>query len=309
MNPLRMLFLAGSLFLTGCSSPVPRFFVRMFSQIGDSIEPVAHKVAEPILPDVGLSVLWVGHATVLIQIHDKVFITDPMFTNTSGMLAKRIVEPGISPSSLGRLDFTLISHIHLDHFSFGSLDMLPKNGKLILPFGGLDYSPEFGFSETRELKTWETLEEDGVKITAVPVRHFAGRYAFDTFWMRDHGFTGYVIEYKGKTVFIGGDTAYQDEFFKEIGKRFHIDLAILPIAPVEPRDFMGRVHVDPKEAVQIFEDLGARIMIPMHHRTFNQGFDPTPNYAQRLLEDISEQKGLRERILVLRIGEQRILEH
>jgi len=309
MKFFQAVFLLAVFLFAGCSSPIPRFFVRMFSQIGDPIESVPNKIVNPILPDVGLSVLWVGHATMLIQIHDKVFLTDPMFTNTTGMLAKRIVEPGIDAKSLKRLDYTLISHIHLDHFSFGSLDLLPKNGKLILPSGGLDYSPEFGFSETRELKTWETLEEDGVKITAVPVRHFAGRYAFDTFWMRDRGFTGYVIEYKGKTVFIGGDTGYDPEFFKETGKRFHIDLAILPIAPVEPRDFMGRVHVDPKEAVQIFEDLGARIMIPMHHRTFNQGFDPTPDHAQRLLEGISEHKGLRDRILVLRIGEQWVLEH
>ncbi len=308
MKSFQAVFFLAAFLITGCSSPIPRFFVRMFSQIGDPIESVPNKIVDPIHANVGLSVLWVGHATILIQIHDKVFITDPVFTNSVGMLAKRSVEPGIDPLSISKLDYTLISHIHLDHFSFGSLDKLPKNGKLILPFGGLDYSPEFGFSETRELKTWEVLEEDGVKITAVPVRHFAGRYAFDTFWMRDRGFTGYVIEYRGKTVFIGGDTGYHPEFFKETGKRFHIDVAILPIAPVEPRDFMGRVHVDPKEAVQIFEDLGARIMIPMHHRTFNQGFDPTPDYAQKLLEEISEQKGLRDRILVLRIGEQRILE-
>lgn len=147
-----------------------------------------------------------------------------------------------------------------------------------------------------------------MKITAVPVRHFAGRYAFDTFWMRDRGFTGYVIEYRGKTIFIGGDTGYHPEFFKETGKRFRIDVAILPIAPIEPRDFMGFVHVDPKEAVQVFEDLGARIMIPMHHRTFNQGLDPTPDYAQRLLETIIEERGLKEKILILRVGEQRILE-
>lgn len=70
-------------------------------------------------------------------------------------------------------------------------------------YGGAQYSPEFGFLETRELKTWEVLEEDGVRITAVPVQHFAGRYGFDMSWMRARGFTGYVIEYRGKTIFVG----------------------------------------------------------------------------------------------------------
>lgn len=52
--------------LTGCNPIVNRFAARMLERMDAPIEPVKHRVAHPIRPDVGLSVLRVGHATVLI---------------------------------------------------------------------------------------------------------------------------------------------------------------------------------------------------------------------------------------------------
>ncbi|MBF8297145.1 MAG: uncharacterized protein HW389_3690, partial [Bacteroidetes bacterium] len=104
--------------ISGCNSLASRFMARAIEQAGEPIRPVEQIVASPIRASVGLSILWAGHATVLIQIHDKVIITDPVFTRTVGILAKRSVAPGLDPSSLTRLDAILISHIHFDHFSY-----------------------------------------------------------------------------------------------------------------------------------------------------------------------------------------------
>ncbi len=295
------------LFLSGCSPMVGRFMAKSVNQFSRPVEPIREKITHPVLSNVELSVLWVGHATMLIQIGDKVFLTDPLFTKTVGMVMKRSVEPGIDPLSLKTLDFVLVSHTHFDHFSYGSLDMLPRDASLILPLGALAYTPDFSFRHLQELKPWESLEEDGVRITAVPVQHFSGRYGFDILWMKKKGYTGYVVEYQGITVFFGGDTGYHPELFKEIGRKFNIDLALLPIGPIEPRDFMERNHVDPLQALLIFEDVGARIMIPMHHRTLDQGFDPSPTYAIEQLQSLADARGLAERIISLEIGEQRIL--
>lgn len=281
--------------------------VKSVEQIGKPIAPAARRIEQPLFSDVGLSVLWVGHATVLVQIHDKVFLTDPLFTNTAGMVMRREIQPGLDPASISRVDFTLISHTHFDHFSFGSLDLIPKEGKLLLPLGALLYTPALGFEEIREMKPWDAMRHDGVTITAVPVQHFSGRYGFDILWMRDRGYTGYLIEYQGITVFFGGDTGYHPELFKEIGRRFEVDLAILPIAPIEPRDFMQHNHVDPSEALQIFKDVRARYLLPMHHRTLIQGFDPSPAFALEQLLFLAERDALLDRIVPLDIGEQRIL--
>ncbi|MGH2567763.1 MAG: MBL fold metallo-hydrolase, partial [Bacteroidota bacterium] len=193
-RPSQLLLLLAVL-LTGCTPIVNRFMARTFERIAATSDPAPIKIANPVLNDVGISVVWVGHATTLIQIHDKVFLTDPVFTKTVGMISTRYVEPGIDLSTLAKVDYTLISHTHMDHFSYGSLDMLPKNGKLLLPYGAAMYAPEFHFPETREMKRWEALEENDVRITAVPVRHFGGRYGFDFPWVRDRGYTGWVIVY------------------------------------------------------------------------------------------------------------------
>lgn len=302
-----MLF--GALTISGCDgSLITRFIARTVEHDSDPMERVAEKIAHPILPDVGISILWIGHASVLIQIHDRVFLTDPVFTRTVGMVSSRVVEPGVNPSTLSHVDYVLISHTHFDHLNYGSLGELPKQSKLLVPFGAAKYTPEFGFQETTEMKPWDVVEEDGVRITAVPAQHFGGRYGFDILWTEGQGYTGYVIQYNGKTVYFAGDTGYRDRLFIQIGRRFPIDVALLPIAPMEPREFMSRVHLDPRRAVQAFGELHAKLMIPIHHRTFFQGLEPRITSAQEELESIVAEKRLQERVYIIKIGEQKIVE-
>jgi N-acyl-phosphatidylethanolamine-hydrolysing phospholipase D len=264
-------------------------------------------ITTPILPNPTLAVSWVGHATVLIQIHDRIIITDPFLTNTMGFVAKRFVKAGLDPKLLSRVDATVVSHIHFDHFDYGSLDMLPKNGILAVPEGAAEYTPDFGFKEFFEMKTWEVVERDGIRITAVPAQHFTGRYGFDAAWLGSLGYTGYVIEVDGITVFFAGDTGYKQEMFKEIGRRFKIDLALIPIAPGSMTGVGGRIHVGPAGALMIYKDLGAKFIMPMHFGTLFYGSDANPNEAINRLRELAAQEGLSDKIVGLEIGEQRII--
>ncbi len=293
--------------LSGCNSLVSRFFTKSLAQIPKPTRPIANKIAFPLRPDIGLSVLWVGHATVLIQIHDKVILTDPVFTRTIGLVAKRLTDPGVDPDVITRLHAILISHIHMDHFAYGSLDLLPRTASLYVPPGGIAYTPEFGFSALHAARAWQTIEDGGLQITPVSVQHFGGRYGFDVTWNSEPTWTGYVIEYRGTTIFFAGDTGYDLEYFKAIGRRFRIDVALIPIAPIEPREFMSRFHTDPPEALQIFEDVGAKLMIPIHYETFFQGLEPEASYAKNIMQKLITERGLTERIKILEIGEQVIL--
>src|SRR5690606_37644394 len=78
----------------------------------------------PVTKDARLAVLWIGHATALVQIDDKVILTDPVFTSTVGQVSKRVVEPGLDPKDLPPVDAVLVSHMHYDHLSLGSLEMI-----------------------------------------------------------------------------------------------------------------------------------------------------------------------------------------
>lgn len=229
---------------------------------------------QPVAKDTRLGVLWVGHATALVQIDDKVILTDPVFTSTVGQLGSRLVEPGIDAKDVPPIDAVLISHMHFDHFSFGSLEMIERKVRaLLLPSGGMTYlSDDFSFPAW-ELHTWQAWEKDGLRVTAVPVEHVGFRYGIDDAWMTA-SFTGYVVEYHGMKVYFGGDSAYDQRNFVETGARFpKLDVALIPIAPIEPRDFMRRTHMDPREALQAFIDLGAARMVPIHYDTFVNSTD------------------------------------
>ena len=280
---------------------------RNFAALASDPTPVKTRITNPVRPDARLAVLWIGHATTLVQMDDKFVMTDPVFTDTVGQLSKRLVEPGIDPDFLPTVDVTVISHMHFDHLSYGSLDLVePKLKQLLVPQGGLIYVPNYRF-ETDEVATWHSWQSGDLKVTAVPVEHVGFRYGIDATWMTK-SFSGWVFEYHGLTVYFGGDTAYVKENFTKTAERFpHIDVALLPIAPIHPRGFMKRTHVDPAEAVQAFLDLGAKVMIPVHFDTFVNSEDE-PGEAKRVLEGVMKARDLGpDRVQILGIGEQRVV--
>ncbi len=289
--------------LTGC------VYVRAAGRASGSLFMSPRKVEklkEPIDKNARLAVLWVGHATALVQIDDKVILTDPVFTSTVGQLSKRLVEPGIDPENLPPIDAVVISHLHFDHLSLGSLEMIQQKVRMLLmPRTGATYLTDFGFP-VLELRPWQGYEKDGLRVTAVPVDHVGFRYGADDAWMTE-GFTGYVIEYHGIKVYFGGDTAYDQKLFVDVGQRFPgIDVALLPIGPTEPRELMRRFHADPGEAVQAFIDLGAKRMVPIHYGTFvNSTDEPGDALKQLTAAEKKWDLGKRE-VAVVAIGERRV---
>jgi N-acyl-phosphatidylethanolamine-hydrolysing phospholipase D len=284
-----------------------RATVRATSAFFSSPRPVT-KTKHPVLPDARLAVIWVGHATALIQIDDKVVLTDPVFTSTVGQFSKRLVEPGIDPENLPPIDAVLVSHMHVDHLSLGSLEMIEKRVRaLLLPRGGTAYVTDGWAFPSYELRTWQAWEKNGLRVTAVPVDHVGFRYGADEAWMGD-AFTGYVVEYHGIKVYFPGDTAYDQRVFVETGQRFpNIDLALLPIGPLTPREFMQHYHLDAYQAVQAFIDLGAKRMVPIHYDTFVSSTDE-PGDALRELLRAAKKWDLGDRQIVpLSIGERKVL--
>lgn len=268
---------------------------------------VANKLHDARRPDARLSVLWIGHATALIQLDDKYILTDPVFTPSVGGISRRLVEPGFDAVDLPPLTAAIVSHMHMDHFSYDSLDMLEdKTEHVFLPEGADENLPSYPFA-THVLAPWQSFELDGVHITAVPVQHVGGRFGIDLAWY-PHSFTGYVIEYHGLSVYFGGDTAYAPQLFREAQARFpKLDLALLPICPIAPREYMKLVHMDPLEALDAFKLLGAAVMVPIHFDTFINS-DDLPGECSRLLNREREARQLSAaRVAILAIGEQRVI--
>lgn len=304
--PLRLLASFSLLALGACSFPAT-IFLPTLASVFSTPAAVPNKITRPYRGDARLAVLWVGHATALLQMDDKLILTDPVFTSAVGQISRRLVEPGLDPEDVPPVAVTLISHLHFDHLSLGSLSLLERKiGTLIVPEKGLVYVPDYPF-ESLELPTWSTWEADGLRVTAVPVKHSGYRYGVDRAWM-DTSFTGYVIQYHGLTVYFGGDTAYDHEKVAATAARFpSIDLALLPIAPIHPREHMEDKHIDPREAVQIFLELKARFFVPIHFGTFINSEDAPGEPVAALRLAAQERKLGPSALHILTQGEQQVL--
>src|SRR5436190_515433 len=170
----------------------------------------------PAEPAGGISVTFVGHATVLVRFDGVALLTDPVYSSRL-ILPKRLVEPGVPLAGLPPLDVVLVSH------------------------------------------------RDG-------------------------------------TVFFPGDTAYFPGF-RDYGRRWAIDVALLPIGAYRPPAFR-RVHMNPEDALQTLVDLDARHMVPIHWGTFVVSYEPIDEPVG-WLEELAGERGLTERVAVLRHGESR----
>jgi L-ascorbate metabolism protein UlaG (beta-lactamase superfamily) len=111
---------------------------------------------------------------------------------------------------------------------------------------------------------------------------------------------GFLIKSPDRCLYHCGDSAMFDGF-QEIGKRSSIDLALMPIGAYDAPS--GRpVHMNPEEALDAFEMLGAQSMVPMHHETFPLGGEPIHEPAERLIK-AALQRQIEHRVRLLRDGE------
>ena len=92
--------------------------------------------------------------------------------------------------------------------------------------------------------------------------------------------------------------------FSQARLRFpDIRLAIIPIGAYEPRWFMRDNHIDPEEAVEIFQMCGARYAMAHHWGTFQLTDEPIDEPPRRLREAMRAEAIADERFRVMRPGE------
>ena len=247
-----------------------------------------------------IGVTYIGHATALVQLGPVNLLTDPVYSSRL-VLPKRLVEPGIAIADLPALDVVLVSHGHMDHLDVPTHRRLPKNAVAVCAKNLADLLRPCGYREVIELKWGESFRHRGVRITAVPVKHWGTRGLLPD----NRGYTGFVLESDAGTVFFPGDTAYFPGF-ADYGRHYEIDVALLPIGAYSPPAFR-RVHMNPEDALQAFLDLRARYLVPIHWGTFVVSYEPIEE-PPRWLDQLAADRGVRERVIILRHGESRLFE-
>jgi L-ascorbate metabolism protein UlaG (beta-lactamase superfamily) len=249
----------------------------------------------PDLADGQIGLTWIGHASFLLQTQGVNILIDPNWAKWLKVI-KRIKHPGIQLHDLPEIDLVLVTHAHFDHLDRKTLRQIAEDQPIVVPFEVGNLVHDLGFRSVHELHYWKSFQHGPVKITLTPCHHWGARMLHDS----HRGFGGFIVEAGGRTIFHCGDTAYFDGF-KEIGERFSIDVALMPIGAYDPPS--GReVHMNPEEAVQAFLDLKARRMVPMHYGTFRLSYEPMDEPPERLRRH-AEQHGLAERISFMTEGQ------
>jgi L-ascorbate metabolism protein UlaG (beta-lactamase superfamily) len=98
----------------------------------------------------------------------------------------------------------------------------------------------------------------------------------------------WMIQVGNENIYFAGDSAY-GEHYKQIASQFgNIDLALMPIGPVGPREIVKKAHMDAQEAVHAFIDLNAKKFTPIHWGTFALGTDAFDTALNQLSLAITE---------------------
>jgi L-ascorbate metabolism protein UlaG (beta-lactamase superfamily) len=235
----------------------------------------------------GIRSTLIGHASFLVQVAGLNILIDPVFSDRVSPVSfagpKRVNQPGIDFEKLPPIDVVLVTHGHYDHLDVASLGRLHQRFKprYICPLGNdAVMASSVGGRENVKAFDWGQSTDlgQGVTVHLVPSYHWSARGMTDrrkTLW------ASFVLTTPSGTLYHIGDTGYgAGRFSKDVPTAFGpITRAHIPIGAYEPRWFMRGQHVNPEEAVRIFQDCGAAHAIGHHWGTFqltNEAIDQPP---------------------------------
>lgn len=241
-------------------------------------------------------VTYLGHASLVFEAEGQSIVTDPVFSTRIGRLFTARSSPSTFRSDeLRGVVGVLISHAHHDHLDYPSLARIGRHCPVAVPWGLAPFLRFRGYTDVRITRPWDDLKLGPWRVTPVPSRHFGGRLPL----VYTSGHQGYVLS-GPRCIYFAGDTGLNESMFREIGRRFAIDLAVLPIAgAVFP--WFRRNHMDASDALTAFRSLGASRMLPMHFETYPASFAPVGEPRRRLLEE-SVRLGVSDRVTILPEG-------
>lgn len=249
------------------------------------------KIAKP--PALGWRVVWLGHASFLLQGGGSSVLIDPVFSKYCAplpipSLRRKVATPCLL-EDLPTIDTVLLTHGHYDHLDLPTLRRLGRQMPILIAEGHADWLRGKGFTHVREL-AWGSSADiaPGIRVTSTPAQHFTARSLLD----RNRGhWCGWLLEGAGCKLWHAGDSGYCAAF-EEIGESYGpIDFGMIPIGAYQPRRIMRPMHMNPEEAVQAFKETRCRRAVAMHWGTFRLTDEPMGE-PPLLLESALRQQGI-----------------
>ena len=195
-----------------------------------------------------MTATYYGHSAVQIDTGETTLLFDPFITgnpHTEGV----VTADDLSPDAL------LLTHAHFDHYGDTESILKRTGATLVCQFEIMVYvQKQIGHKAVQPMNTGGTASLGWGRVTNTYARH-SSSFEDGTYGGLAGGF---VVETGDKTIYHAGDTAIFSEM-AEIGERFDIDLAFLPVGDVLT---MG---VD--DAVKAAQMLKPKMTVPLHWGT------------------------------------------
>ena len=258
--------------------------LRPAPQMPGPLTPAAHTPTPQFWTDNAITVSWLGHATALINFYGVRVVTDPAFFPRIGVDAwlatigpLRLTSCALTPFQLPDVDLVLVSHAHFDHLDTRSLAAIPGRPTAVMAPATSDLLPRRRYAAVRELYWGEATRVDtsrgAIDVRAIEVKHWGARLGRDV----HRGYNGYILEREGRALLFGGDTAFTP-LFKTYRRYGPYEAAIMPIGAYDP--WIGN-HCAPEQSVAMADAAGARLFVPIHHKTFQLSREPFDEPIQR----------------------------
>jgi L-ascorbate metabolism protein UlaG (beta-lactamase superfamily) len=240
-------------------------------------------------------VTWIGHASVLVQAGNLNILTDPVWSDTVSPFPpigpERVRAPGVRFEDLPKIDIVLISHNHYDHLDLPTLKRLWERDKptIITGLGNDTLLKSHGINAVAH--DWNGGEAvfslcppapscGTWSVTVLRNHHWSSRWGADrnrALW------SAFALETEAGKIFFAGDTGWGDgSWVEEAADKGPYRLAIIPIGAYEPRDFMKTNHINPDEAVDIYQKLKPAAALGIHWGTFQLTFEAINDPPNRL---------------------------
>lgn len=198
-----------------------------------------------------MRILYVGHATVAVELDGIRFVTDPVLRGRVAHL-RRVLAAGAAP----QVDAILVSHAHYDHLDRPTLRRFDRHTPIVVPRGLRRLVRRF--ERIVELSSGEETAFGPVRVRATHAEHPGSRPPF----FRTTKALGFAL-LGSRRVYFAGDT---DLFPAMEGLVPDLDVALLPISGWGPRVPAG--HLDPQRAAEALTLLRPRVAVPIHWGTF-----------------------------------------
>lgn len=203
-----------------------------------------------------ITITYIGHSTVLIEIDGLRVLTDPILVDRIGPILRHA--PKADLELVKQVDFVLLSHLHGDHFNLTSLRAVDHGATIIVPHGAGSYLQQRLPQTVVEIGPGEAHDLGGVILRATDAHHDTTGQPLG---IRSPTL-GYVIDGEQSVYFAGDTDVFPDMAAIPNDADGVLDLALLPISGWGLRVPKG--HLTPQRAAEALTLLRPAYAVPIH---------------------------------------------